>query len=99
MTAIQRLPAEAIAQIKSSATIPTLGAAAIGLLKNSLDAGATRVNVLVDWTRGDCTVEDDGAGIPAAEFQASGGLGKQWCRLRSAAKASCVGAIADAGIA
>lgn len=46
------------------------------LVKNSLDANACSVFVTVDFQRGSCIVEDDGDGIPPAEFAPSGGLGK-----------------------
>ncbi|KAI1179944.1 hypothetical protein F4777DRAFT_405996 [Nemania sp. FL0916] len=73
---IRPLPDNVIAQIKSSATITSLNGAVCGLIQNSLDAGATKVAVCVDYIRGNCSVEDDGLGIPPAEFSAGGGLGK-----------------------
>lgn len=72
---IKLLPLESQLQIKSSLTITSLNDAVIGLIKNSLDAQAQAVHVEVDFARGNCLVEDDGVGIPAAEFEASGGLG------------------------
>ncbi|KZF25818.1 hypothetical protein L228DRAFT_259186 [Xylona heveae TC161] len=73
---IRPLPSEVAAQIHSSATINTLQDVILGLLRNSLDAGATRVEIFVDFSRGGCIVEDDGCGIPAEEFHEKGGLGK-----------------------
>ncbi|KJR84031.1 DNA mismatch repair protein MLH3 [Sporothrix schenckii 1099-18] len=73
---IQRLPGAVAAQIKSSATVASLNATVLGLLRNALDAGAVRVTVSVDYGRGSCVVEDDGAGIPPDEFRVDGGLGK-----------------------
>ncbi|KAK6083682.1 vacuolar membrane protein [Seiridium cupressi] len=73
---IQQLPEDVVAQIKSSTTITSLNGVACGLLKNSLDAGATRVNVSVDYAKGNCSVEDNGSGIVPQEFAPSGGLGK-----------------------
>ncbi|KAI2631601.1 hypothetical protein GGS21DRAFT_522194 [Xylaria nigripes] len=73
---IQPLPDDVIAQIKSSTTITTLNGAVCGLIRNSLDAGATKIIVSVDYIRGCCSVEDNGLGIPPAEFYPSGGLGK-----------------------
>ena len=73
---IQPLPRDVIAQLKSSVTITSLNGVVFGLLQNSLDAGATRVNISVDYVRGDCSVEDDGMGIPPSEFGEHGGLGE-----------------------
>ncbi|KAI0424670.1 hypothetical protein F5Y09DRAFT_323744 [Xylaria sp. FL1042] len=73
---IQPLPEDVVAQIKSSTTITTLNGVVCGLLTNSLDSGASKVTVTVDYLRGNCCVEDDGLGIPPAEFLPSGGLGK-----------------------
>jgi DNA mismatch repair protein MLH3 len=77
--AILPLPAEVVAQIKSSAAITSLNGVILGLLSNSLDAGAVRVDIGVDFRRGGCTIEDDGAGISPAEFREDGGLGKMHC--------------------
>ncbi|KAI1427563.1 hypothetical protein F5Y12DRAFT_737208 [Xylaria sp. FL1777] len=73
---IQPLPDNVVAQIKSSTTITTLNGVVCGLFRNSLDSGASKVNISVDYVRGNCCVEDDGLGILPAEFQPSGGLGK-----------------------
>ena len=78
---IKRLPGDVAAQIKSSATVTSLNSAVCGLLKNSLDANASRVNITVDYRRGNCSVEDNGCGIPPAEFWEDGGLGKPYCEL------------------
>ncbi|KAK7920804.1 hypothetical protein PG985_008826 [Apiospora marii] len=81
---IQPLPPDVAAQIKSSITITSLNDAVCGLVKNSLDAKATRINIFVDYSRGNCTVEDNGDGIPPAEFRDSGGgLGKPHCKIQS----------------
>ncbi|EON62760.1 hypothetical protein W97_01985 [Coniosporium apollinis CBS 100218] len=77
--AILPLPAEVIAQLKSSITITDLNDVVLELLKNSLDAGATKIEVTVDLRRGGCIVEDNGLGIPPREFRDDGGLGKQYC--------------------
>ena len=71
---IKALPKDAIDRIKSSATITSLNGVICELTKNSLDAGATRINVFVDYTKGNCSLEDNGEGIPPAEFQEAGGL-------------------------
>ncbi|OTA53303.1 hypothetical protein K449DRAFT_390402 [Hypoxylon sp. EC38] len=73
---IQHLPENVIAQIKSSTTITSLNAVACGLVKNSLDAGATKIIISIDYVRGNCSVEDNGLGIPPCEFKPTGGLGK-----------------------
>ncbi|KAI1434991.1 hypothetical protein GGR50DRAFT_659718 [Xylaria sp. CBS 124048] len=73
---IQPLPEDVIARIKSSTAITSLNSAVCGLIKNSLDAGATKIAISVDYARGSCSVEDNGLGIPPAEFRSSGGLGK-----------------------
>lgn len=70
------LPADVIAQIKSSTTITSLTGAVLELVRNSLDADACKVDIIVDFPRGSCTVEDDGLGILPAEFREEGGLGK-----------------------
>lgn len=70
------LPADVAAQIKSSVAITSLGGAVIGLVENSLDAEARKIEANVDFRRGACTVEDDGHGISPLEFSHCGGLGK-----------------------
>lgn len=73
------LSPEAISQIHSSKHITDLQGVICSLLENSLDAGANKVDISVDWRRGGCTVADNGTGIPAAEFLENGGLGKMYC--------------------
>ncbi|KAI1750619.1 hypothetical protein F4782DRAFT_244010 [Xylaria castorea] len=73
---IQPLPNDVIAQIKSSTTITSLNGVICGLFKNSLDSGATKVAISIDYVRGSCSIEDDGLGILPAEFKPGGGLGK-----------------------
>lgn len=73
---IQPLPADVIAQIKSSIAITNLNSVVCELLKNSLDAGATKVDISVDHSKGNCIVEDDGLGISPVEFGENGSLGK-----------------------
>ena len=80
---IRPLPDEVVAQIKSSTAIVSLSGVVVELLKNSLDGKAARVDVTVDFARGGCTVEDNGLGIPPAEFSEDGGLGKQYCKYTS----------------
>lgn len=73
------LPEDVIAQVKSSTTIVSLTGVVSELLKNALDAKATKIEATVDFARGGCSVEDDGLGIPPAEFREDGGLGKLYC--------------------
>lgn len=73
---IKALPANVVAQIKSSAAITNLNGVVLELLKNSLDADAWIVTITVDFQRGGCVVEDNGCGIPPTEFQEDGGLVK-----------------------
>jgi len=73
---IQPLAPEVVAQIKSSTTITSLNGVIFELLKNSLDAGSTKIDVTVDYSLGSCTVEDNGLGILPSEFEEGGGLGK-----------------------
>ncbi|KAF2101057.1 hypothetical protein NA57DRAFT_24272, partial [Rhizodiscina lignyota] len=70
------LPDEVIAQIKSSTAITSLTDVILQLIRNSLDAGARKIEVGIDFLRGSCVVEDDGTGIPPSEFTGSGGLGR-----------------------
>ncbi|KNG47973.1 dna mismatch repair protein [Stemphylium lycopersici] len=73
------LPDEVVAQIKSSTAIVSLTGVVLELLKNCLDAKATRIEATVDVARGGCIVEDDGLGISPLEFHEEGGLGKLYC--------------------
>lgn len=72
------LPAEVVAQIKSSIALTSLSSVVVGLVENSLDAGARKIEINADFRRGQCTVEDDGCGIPPLEFSNNGGLGKPY---------------------
>ena len=74
------LPAEVKAEIGSSSQITSLSDVALELLKNSIDAGARRVNLSLDLSRACCTVEDDGEGIEPNEFCEEGGLAKLHCQ-------------------
>ena len=70
---------DVIAQIKSNVEVNTLTDAIIGLLRNSLDAGASKISIYLNPARGDCIVEDNGHGILPADFEEGGGLGKSNC--------------------
>ncbi|WZH39290.1 Dna mismatch repair mlh3 [Fusarium acuminatum] len=73
---IRQLPQDVVDKIKSSVNITSLNGVVCGLVTNSLDAGASKINISIDYSRGNCTVEDNGSGIPPEEFTDSGGLGK-----------------------
>lgn len=73
---IQPLPPDVIAQIKSSIAITYLNGVICELIKNSLDAGCTKLDINVDYAKGACVIEDNGLGILPSEFMESGGLGK-----------------------
>ncbi|CAN9136664.1 unnamed protein product, partial [Alternaria alternata] len=74
------LPEHVVAQILSQSTaIVSLTGVVLELLKNSLDAKATKVEAAIDFARGGCSVEDDGLGHGALEFREEGGLGKLYC--------------------
>ena len=75
------LPPDVAAQIKSSTVIPSLSSVVLGLIENSLDAGASTIAVDVDFSKGCCIVEDNGHGIALGDFDEQGGLGKQHCEL------------------
>jgi DNA mismatch repair protein MLH3 len=78
--AILPLPEEVVAQIKSATAIASLTGVVLELLKNALDAGASKIDATVDFGRGGCSVEDNGLGIPPLEFREEGGLGKLYCQ-------------------
>jgi DNA mismatch repair protein MLH3 len=80
---IKPLPSAVISQIKSSVALTALREVVLRLVENSLDAGATRIDVSVSFPKGNCTVEDDGCGIHPAEFSEFGGLGKRYRWLSS----------------
>ncbi|CAG7558386.1 unnamed protein product [Fusarium equiseti] len=73
---IRQLPQDVVDKLKSSVNITSLNGVVCGLIANSLDAGASKVNISIDYSRGNCTVEDNGSGIPPEEFKDGGGLGK-----------------------
>ena len=79
---IHPLPSHIQAQIKSSVAITSLNEVVLELVKNSLDAKCRSIHITVDYLRGGCAVEDDGNGIPAAEFDKDGRLGKMHCRFQ-----------------
>ncbi|KAI7272780.1 hypothetical protein KC345_g7048 [Hortaea werneckii] len=78
MSRILPLPPDAVAQIHSSKNITSLQGVVLALLENCLDASATKIDILVDFGRGSCVLEDNGLGIPPAEFTKEGGLGRMY---------------------
>ncbi|KAK6225417.1 DNA mismatch repair protein [Colletotrichum tabaci] len=89
---IKPLPEDVIRRIRSSATVTSLNGVVCALVKNALDAHATRLNITVDYSRGNCVVEDDGLGILPFEFREPGGLGKQHHTSRHSPEHECHGA-------
>ncbi|KAI2485781.1 DNA mismatch repair protein [Pyrenophora tritici-repentis] len=85
------LPEDVVAQIKSSTAILSLTDVLTELVKNSLDAKATKIEATVDFARGGCTVEDNGLGISPLEFREDGGLGKLYCTSKYHARESLLG--------
>ncbi|GAB0139083.1 hypothetical protein EsDP_00007298 [Epichloe bromicola] len=73
---IRPLPKDAIDKIKSSSSITSLNDVVCGLLMNSLDANSSKINIKLDFSLGNCIIEDDGFGIQPHEFEEGGGLGK-----------------------
>ncbi|KAI1007833.1 hypothetical protein K3495_g405 [Podosphaera aphanis] len=73
---IEKLSQSSISQLESSSIIISLNQVVCELLKNSLDAGATHIDLSVDYERGSCIVEDNGEGILPSEFHETGGLCK-----------------------
>ncbi|KAK5131374.1 hypothetical protein LTR08_000977 [Meristemomyces frigidus] len=78
MSRILPLSGDAVSQIHSSKHITSLQGVVFALLENSLDAGATKVDISVDFRRGGCTIEDNGCGILPSEFHEDGGLGRMY---------------------
>lgn len=79
---ISRLPSHVIELVKSSITITDLADVVVGLVKNSMDAESCQLSIYVNFSRGSCTVEDDGCGIAMEEFREEGGLGKPFCCIQ-----------------
>ncbi|KAF2857515.1 hypothetical protein K470DRAFT_260734 [Piedraia hortae CBS 480.64] len=65
---IRPLSLDHAVQLHSSRQVVTVTDAVIALLKNSLDAGAGRVEIAVDLARGSCSIDDDGSGILPDDF-------------------------------
>lgn len=65
---IRELPLNVQAQIQASSQIGCMNDVVDGLVRNALDAMASQIVIRVDFAKGYCSVEDNGVGIPAAEF-------------------------------
>ncbi|KAK1825525.1 DNA mismatch repair protein [Friedmanniomyces endolithicus] len=78
MSRILPLPKDIASQVHSSKQITSLRGVVLALIENSLDAGAGKVDVTVDFRRGGCTIEDNGSGIRPHEFGEDGGLGRMY---------------------
>ncbi|KAK0255332.1 DNA mismatch repair protein [Friedmanniomyces endolithicus] len=78
MSRILPLPKDIATQIHSSKQIINLQGVILALIENSLDAGASKVDVTVDFRRRGCTIEDNGSGIRPHEFGLDGGLGRMY---------------------
>lgn len=74
--AIKPLPPDVAAKIKSSISITHLNGVVVELVKNALDADAGHIDIIVDYGRGGCVVEDDGHGLSTAEFMEGSGLAR-----------------------
>lgn len=89
MSRILPLSTDAVAQIHSSKNITSLQGVILSLLENSLDAGSTKVEIIADFRRWGCTVEDNGSGIPHREFLEDGGLLQMYHTSKQAEPARC----------
>lgn len=76
---IRPLPKSTTSRIQSSSKITCIEDVALSLLENSLDAGASKIEIVIDTKRGNCTVEDNGHGIYPSEFEADGKLCTSYC--------------------
>jgi DNA mismatch repair protein MLH3 len=86
---IRPLAPDVAAKIKSSISITHLNGVVVDLVKNALDAESVSINVIVDYRRGGCVVDDDGQGIPAAEFEDGSGLGQAHSESGKSVSALC----------
>lgn len=68
-------------RVTSSIQIVSLRHVVIGLLENSIDAGATEISIKLDFKRGFCSVEDNGCGIATRELVDDSQLAKQFCTI------------------
>ncbi|KAI9891902.1 MAG: DNA mismatch repair protein [Vezdaea aestivalis] len=73
------LPLDVVAQIKSSIAVTSLNGVVEGLLYNSLDAQATKIEIEVDYRLGACVVRDNGNGICRSDLGHDGKFGNLHC--------------------
>ncbi|KAK0868120.1 DNA mismatch repair protein, partial [Friedmanniomyces endolithicus] len=78
MSRILPLPKDIATQIHSSKQIINLQGVILALIENSLDAGASKIDLTVDFRRRGCTIEDNGSAIRPHEFGEDGGLGRMY---------------------
>ena len=94
MTAIQPLACDVSDAVRSSQAVSSPAQAALELVYNALDAGATEVVVALDVGALSITVRDNGRGIAAAEL-ALVGERHATSKLRALQKAFCVARFAS----
>ena len=75
---IRPLATEVHDQIKSAVLITSLNDVVLGLIKNSLDAHADHLEVVLDYKKGYCKVTDNGEGVDEGNFSIHGRLGKMF---------------------
>lgn len=66
-------------KIKSAVQITCLNQIILELVKNALDAHASNIKVTLNYSRGFCSVIDNGHGIAAQEFEEDGRLAQPYC--------------------
>ena len=71
MATVQRLSYLVTARIKSSASLNSFDDVVLGLMRNSLDANATTIDIVIDLMHAYCSIEDNGNGIAPEEFPGS----------------------------
>jgi DNA mismatch repair protein MLH3 len=69
---IRKLDAKAVSKLRSSLFTTSLAQIGVELLQNSIDAGASEVDILVNIAEKSIQVNDDGLGIPNESFKLLG---------------------------
>lgn len=77
---IQLLDSVSQSRIQSSVHILSLNDIVIELVKNALDANAKSVQVVLNYSTGSCSVQDDGHGIAVQDFAPDGKLAESYCK-------------------